>query len=157
MRASHWTAETSVRASLVATWIGIVLAVIIAAIMPYALNRVSADGASSINADWFRHAITPLYLCLIAGLAALIILLRLLASLSRGEVFTLDNVRRLRGISYCGVAIAIILALTAIFVGPWPIFGGVAAIAAFLALIMRVIKNVIDAARLIKEDNDYTI
>ena len=157
MLSSRWTAATSIRASIVATWVGIALAAVVAAALPATLDQFIRAEAGLVADTWFREVIAPLYLCLAAGLAALIILLRLLGALARDEVFTLDNVRRLRGISYCGVVIAITLALTAIFVGPWPIFAGVAAVAAFLALIMRVIKNVIDAARLIKEDNDYTI
>ena len=156
MRASHWTAATSVKASIIVTWIGIVVAVLIGCALPFAPGRITGGGYDG-GADWIRHALVPLYLCLLAGLAALVILLRLLDSLARDDVFTLDNVRRLRGISYCGFAIAVICIVAAVLVGPWPVFGGVAAVAAFLALIMRVVKNVIDAARLLKEDNDYTI
>ena len=153
MRTSHWDAATSVRASIVVTWIAVVVALGVACVLPFAPGWIT----NPAGADWVRRALVPMYLCLAAGLVALVILLRVLAALARDEVFTLANVRRLRGISYCGFAIAVVCAVAAVVVGPWPIALGVAAIAAFLGLIMRVVKNVIDAARLIKEDNDYTI
>ncbi|MCL1841625.1 MAG: DUF2975 domain-containing protein, partial [Propionibacteriaceae bacterium] len=112
MRASHWTAATSVRASIVVTWIGLVVAVGVACALPFAPGWTTG-GSYSVGAGWIRHALAPLYLCLAAGLAALVILLRLLGCLARDDVFTLDNVRRLRGISYCGFAIAIICVVAA--------------------------------------------
>jgi len=88
---------------------------------------------------------------------AVVVLLRLLHSIQKGEVFTADNVRRLRLISYSGFAIALSCIVGAIITPTHLSFIILAAIASFLGLLMRVIKNVIDAARLLKEDADFTI
>lgn len=94
------------------------------------------------------------YLC--AGPAALLLwyLDRLLGSLSRGEVFTRENISRLRRISWCCGAVAVICLGAAWFFFPFLL---VSAAAAFMCLILRVIKNVFQEALALKEENDFTI
>jgi hypothetical protein len=164
MNKPRWSTAMSIRASLIVTWIGGAVAIAVAIAMPFAGHDAHLGESGPVvgyrllvDPTWFRHFLVPFYLCLACGLVALVILSRLLRALVRDEVFTLDNVRRLRAISYCGVAIAVVCVVEGVWLGPWQIAWAVAALAAFMALIVRVIKNVIDAARLIKEDNDFTI
>jgi len=156
MVTKHWDAAKSTRASIVCTWIAIAGAVAVAVILPF-LPSVTQSGPVRVDSDWIRSALPPIYLCLAAGLIALVLLLRLLYGISHDQVFTLDNVKRLRLISYCGFAIALICLLAGILIHALIAWTLIALVAAFLGLIMRVIKNVIDAARLLKEDSDYTI
>ena len=107
--------------------------------------------------EFVIRAAGPLYACLGFGIAALIVLLRLLGDIRREKVFTVSNVNRLRLISYCGFAIMVSCIVGAVIASPRPVFVFLALVAGFLGLIMRVVKNVIDAARLLKEDADFTI
>jgi len=151
-----WNIRRSTTLTLVVTWVGLVLGIAcIPALIP--ILRVTEISDALPDTDSVVRYASPLYVCLGFGIVALVILLRLLGDIRRSEVFTLANVRRLRLISYCGFAIAgagIVGAFVAI---PRPFFVFLAIIAGFLGLLMRVIKNVIDAARLLKEDADFTI
>ncbi|MDR2929740.1 MAG: DUF2975 domain-containing protein [Propionibacteriaceae bacterium] len=149
-------ASVSTLVTLVVTWIGLGGAVaLIPAIVPI-LHQFGTPSGPLSDAVVVRAAVC-LYCCLAIGVAALIILLLLLTSIRRGEVFTAANVARLRLISYCGFAIMVVCVIGAIITQPRPVFLFVALVAGFLGLVMRVVKNVIDAARLLKEDADYTI
>jgi hypothetical protein len=93
--------------------------------------------------------------CCVPALLALVSLDRLLGSIGRGEVFIAKNVRALRLISWCCFAEALLLAAAA-----WMfslILFSLSIAAAFFGLILRVVKNVIEAAVLIKAENDLTI
>ncbi len=151
-----WDARKSTTLTIVVAWIGLVGAVAaIPALVPV-LKMIRVEGTIFDDA-FVQRATFPLYGCLFAGIAAMIILLRLLGDIRRGEVFTSDNVRRLRIISYCGFVIMAVCLVGAIITQPRPFFILLGLIAGFLGLVMRVVKNVIDAARLLKEDADYTI
>ncbi|MCL2783802.1 MAG: DUF2975 domain-containing protein [Propionibacteriaceae bacterium] len=151
-----WDATKSVTLSIVVTWVGLALAVACLPMLVPILKSIRVAG-TVFDSSFVAHAVGPLYACLAIGIAALIILLRLLGDIRRGDVFTAANVRRLRLISYCGFAIMVACAVGGAIAVPRPIFILLGLIAGFLGLLMRVIKNVIDAARLLKEDADFTI
>lgn len=95
-----------------------------------------------------------LYLAAVCGLVCLWALHRLLLNIRKDEVFTAQNCKCLRLISWCCLLAAI----------PFGVFGiwrslsfVVALAAAFFGLILRVLKNVFDKAVELKEENDYTI
>jgi len=151
-----WDARKSTTLSLVVTGIALVLAPISGVFLIPALRSYDIGGMVLTDA-FIARAAGPLYACLAAGMGALVVLWRLLWDIRRGEVFTSANVRRLRLISYCGFVIMLACAVGTIISPWWPAFVLLAAIAGFLGLLMRVVKNVIDAARLLKDDADYTI
>jgi hypothetical protein len=95
------------------------------------------------------------YACCVPALVALFCLDRLLANIMKDAVFTAENVKALRAISWCCFAGAFILTVTALYFAP--ILLVVAAVAAFFGLIVRVVKNVINAAVALKSENDFTI
>jgi len=156
MATPHWDATKSTRLSIACTWLAIAGAVAVAVILPF-LPGVDQSGPVRVDSTWIKSALPPIYLCLAAGLVALALLLRLLYAISHDQVFTRDNVRRLRLISYCGFAIAVICLVAGLVIHALIAWTLIALVAAFLGLIMRIIKNVIDAARLLKEDADFTI
>ena len=94
------------------------------------------------------------YLCAPAAAVLLLCLHRLLAEISRGEVFTTGNIALLRRCSWCCMAVA---AVCLLFTWAFFPFLLVSAAAAFIGLILRVMKNVFQQALAIKEENDYTI
>jgi len=150
-----WSARRSTTLSIVVAWVALVLGV--AAIPLLVPLLTMADVGAIFGHSFVARAAAPLYICLACGIIAVIIVLRLLGDIRRGEVFTVANVRRLRLISYCGFVIFLACVVGAIVTRPWLIFIALGLVAAFLGLLMRVIKNVVDAARLLKEDADFTI
>ena len=79
---------------------------------------------------------------------------RLLANIRKEEVFTEKNTRYLRGMSWCCLAAGVIFLVSSFYYLP---FFALCAAAVFMALILRVIKNVFAQAEEIKKENDYTI
>lgn len=79
---------------------------------------------------------------------------RLLANIRREEVFTGQNTAYLRGMSWCCVIAGLIFFISGFY---YPAFFALCAAAVFMALILRVIKNIFAQAEEIKKENDYTI
>ncbi|HIV86976.1 MAG TPA: DUF2975 domain-containing protein [Candidatus Pygmaiobacter gallistercoris] len=79
---------------------------------------------------------------------------RLLQRIGRSEVFVRANERALRRISWCCLIEAAICVLSCLYYLP---FLFVAIAAGFMALIVRVIKNVFAEAIALKDENDFTI
>jgi len=161
-----WTKTKSATLTLVCTRVLIGIVIAIAAALPFLLSNGSAGGfygASSeagilyvgMPAVTVRAIYVCAYACFVPIFVALLSLDLLLRNLRKDAVFTRVNVRCLRIISWCCFAVAVIM-----FCG-WPsisyVLIFVAAAAAFFGLLMRVVKNVIDAACEIKDENDFTI
>jgi hypothetical protein len=123
--------------SIVVTGIGLATAAICLPFLIPLLRLFRVDG-SVYDEAFVTRAAGPLYVCLVFGIAAMVILLMLLLDIRRGQVFTLANVRRLRLISYCGFAIMAACIVAAIIAVPRPLFIIVAAIAGLMGLLMRV-------------------
>jgi Flp pilus assembly protein TadB len=81
-------------------------------------------------------------------------LFRLLRRIETGQVFTADNVELLRRISWSCFAGAIIALISLFYYYPW-VFVAVAA--AFMGLIVRVVKNVVAQAVELQNEADYTV
>jgi len=81
-------------------------------------------------------------------------LYRLVSRIGREEIFTEENIRGLRRISWMCFAVAFLCLASALY---YRLFLIVAAGAILMGLLIRVIKNVFVRAREIKEENDYTI
>jgi hypothetical protein len=139
---------------MVVGWIALGAAV---ACLPLVIPLLNVVRTPTWGEDFVWRSAGPVYACLVGGIGALVVLLVLLRDIRRGEVFTRANVARLRLISYCGFAILAACVVGALVSPAWAVFVLLAAVAGFLGLLMRVIKNVIDAARLLKEDADFTI
>ncbi len=90
---------------------------------------------------------------LVAG-AMLVLLYRLLYFIGLGQVFTVKNVGLLRGISWCCFVGAAICAASTFYYALWGLVG---LAAAFVGLIVRVVKNVMAQAVCLKEENDFTV
>lgn len=81
-------------------------------------------------------------------------LLLLLRRIEAGQVFNLKNVERLRRISWCCFAGAGIAVISAVYYFPWAFL---AVAAAFMGLIVRVVKNVVAQAVELQDEVDSTI
>ncbi|NLW92536.1 MAG: DUF2975 domain-containing protein [Syntrophomonadaceae bacterium] len=81
-------------------------------------------------------------------------LLQLLRRIEAGQVFITENVECLRRISWCCFAGAGVAAVSGFYYLAW-LFVFVAA--AFMGLIVRVVKNVVAQAVALKDESDYTV
>jgi len=151
-----WDSTKSVTLSIVVTWVGLAGGLACVPLLVPALKLLRPQQIA-MDASYIVRVSAPLYVCLAFGMVALVVLLFLLRDIRRGAVFTPANVHRLRLISYCGFAIMVACVVGALISPLHPIFVFLAVIAGFLGLLMRVVKNVIDTARLLKEDADFTI
>ena len=94
------------------------------------------------------------YLCSILAWVLLWKLWGLLAAIRAGEVFSEANVSRLRAVSWCCFGAALITLLSCLYYLPF-LFAAVAA--AFVGLIVRIVKNVFRQALDMKSELDLTI
>ena len=171
-----WTKAKSATLSLICTRILIGMIILVAVMLPLLIPVFSffSNSAMVVNGSNFyggspdagmlyvgmsADSVKAIFICAYASIApALIALLALdmvLRNIRKELVFVRVNVKGLRIISWCCFAIAIIMLCGEPFISYVLFF--VAATAAFFGLLMRVVKNVIDAACEIKDENDYTI
>lgn len=147
-----WTKDTSIRLSVLFTRLFFALLVLGLFLVPQLVSWFIRDAGG--RPVFIGRVSAAFYCC--AGPAAVLLwsLDRLLAGLSRGEVFTAGNIALLRRCSWCCMVVA---AVCLVFTAALFYFLLVAAAASFMGLILRVIKNVFQQAMELKEENDYTI
>lgn len=95
-----------------------------------------------------------IYLCSVFAWLLLFHLWKLLSNMKKGLVFIEDNVKRLRVVSWCCVGAAVICLISCAFYLPF-LFVSIAA--AFMALIVRIVKNVFQQANAMKSELDFTV
>lgn len=94
------------------------------------------------------------YICCPAAWCALFSIHRLCTNIIHKEVFILKNVSYMRTLSWCCAFVALTCFVAGFFYVPFFVFSlG----AAFMMLILRVLKNVMAAATKIKCENELTI
>ena len=147
-----WNAKRSVILSCICTKIVIVFSVLFLLTAPYWVG-LYVDYASK-NTDIKNPLIFTVYAAGIVSLVLLFSLNKLLSYIRNENVFIFDNVKLLRAISWCCFVVAVILLFSGFYYILF-LFGAVAA--GFFGLILRVVKNVIEQAVIIKNENDFTI
>lgn len=100
------------------------------------------------------YFLTTTYLASVPAVAAFWHLYGLLRDISSSVVFTAQNVARLRVLSWCCIAAGLICLASALYYLPFLLL---AVAAAFIGLILRVVKNVFEQAVALKNENDFTI
>ena len=95
-----------------------------------------------------------LLLCCIPAMGALLWLHKLLSNISDSRVFVDENVTLLRRISWCCFLAAGITLVSSRF---YLVFLLISVAAAFMGLILRVVKNVIQQAVILRTENELTI
>jgi len=122
--------------------------------------------AEKSNGVALRQAVLNLFLiscypCSALGIATLILLIKMLKRIKASNPFCVENVRALRLISYFCFAVAVITlgaGISSYVLGDFYIpFFFVSIPAAFFGLILRVVKNVMQSALEIREENDLTV
>ena len=130
----------------------IVLCFISLFIMPYGAKIYRQ--VSLMNDDVTIPLLITFYSCAAVGFVILFVLDRLVANISRGDVFVSGNIKLLRILSY----LCFIISLIALIFARFRIIVFVITFAAaFFGLILRVIKNCFEEAVQLREENDFTI
>lgn len=101
-----------------------------------------------------KTVIPTFYACVPFAAAALYMLIRLLLNIINEVIFTSLNVKYLKWISYACYAVMLITAVTGIFYLPLLIIGFATGV---VGTMLRVVKNLMDSAVALKEENDMTI
>lgn len=147
-----WNSNKSVLVSSVCTKIVIVIVIIVTVMSPYLVKNYVAFTMK--DPDIIIPLIMTIIACAVPGLIALFSLDRLLTNIKMKEVFIEKNVRHLRVISWCSFAVSIVSLVSGFY---YLLFLLISIAAAFFGLILRVVKNVIEEAMIIKNENDLTI
>lgn len=148
-----WNSRKSILLSKICTliFLAAVLIVLITApwIMDWAVHR-----SISILPEHKPFFLITIYSGGVLACILLIRLYQLLHNISKEQVFVSKNIFLLRQISWVCYGGGIIAFVSAIYYQPW---GFVCVAAAFVGLIIRVIKNIMQQAIMIKEENEFTI
>ena len=81
-------------------------------------------------------------------------LYKMLHNIQQGVIFSIENTASLRLVSWAGFFAAVFLLAAAL---RWPILIAASGVVGFLGLFVRVIKNMLSEAIILKEENDFTI
>ena len=151
--APFWSDKKSLVLSKVCVIVFMALLLTCAVLASWIVNRLNSLSIAARAAGRTLFLIT-LYVGCVPAAALLICLYVLLHRISAQRVFVGENTECLRHISWCCFAGAIICIVSALYYIPW-LAVGVAA--AFMGLIVRVIKNVVAKAVSLQDDADFTI
>ncbi|MDR0347192.1 MAG: DUF2975 domain-containing protein [Coriobacteriales bacterium] len=149
-----WDKDRSLILSQISTRIIMVLGVALAVVLPFLCMSDFFVGRAFVREENVMLIMPAYYAFCVPAYTALLSLDRLLTAVKRGRVFTKDNVRYLRIISWACFAAAFVLAASS-FVSI--VFFALAVIATFFGVVLRVVKNLFAAAVALQDENDYTI
>lgn len=154
-----WNRKRSVTLSIVVClmFVGVLTALLFLA--PWLINvwftvyRGWKENGAAIQ-DVSTLFIACFYPCALFAYVTLYSLLRVLFNIKKEDIFVSSNVKYLRRISWCCFAVAIITLVGGFFYVPFLL---IAVAAAFMGLMLRIIKNVMQNAVEINEENELTI
>lgn len=144
--------KRSIRITSVLIKAAIILCTASLFLMPYAAKMYEMVSFQKDNVT--VPLLVTFYICATIGFVILFVLDRLIRNIGNDKVFTDENVKLIRILSYCCFAISVVTLLFArlrilVFV--------ITFAAAFIGLILRVIKNCFSEAIRLREENDFTI
>ena len=152
MKQPRWTPKHSVVLSLAVTYLGAAALLVMMFALP-AYMRWYFVGYR-VAPRVFDPTLAVFYACCPAGWAAIAALLRLLRNMRAERVFVPQNIKLLRLLSWCCVYVSVASFVAAWWYIPFALFFAAAGV---LAILLRVIKNVMAAATRLREENDLTI
>lgn len=100
----------------------------------------------------FVHIVS--YVLLTVFMFADVLMVFLLLRVHKGKVFTPISVSLIRGVSWCCLGVSSLFALLGIY---FQLAFIMAFLALFLGICIRVMKNVVEQATIIKDENDLTV
>ncbi len=144
---------TSVTSAKVTRAITVVFCLILTALMLFGPKLLHLY-FGYLAAGLAQKVLLAFYLCCPAAWAALVSILRLMTNIIREKIFTPQTVFSMRLLSWCCAYVALVCLIFGFFWAPLLVF---ALGAAFMTLILRVLKNVMARAGELRAENDLTI
>jgi len=148
-----WNDSKSLYLSKVSVWLFMVLLLVCAILAPRLVSRLLLMSYAARDAGRIFFLVT-IYAGSIPAAALLVIFNVFLRRIGRGIVFVRENIVSLRQISWCCFTGAFICIISAFYYLPWLAIG---VAAAFMGLILRVVKNVFAKAVSLQDDAELTI
>jgi len=148
-----WSDKNSLLLSKICVIVFTLLLITCAVFAPWIVKRLILFSVLADTAGSTLFLVTIYLGCIPAG-ALLVCLYLLLRRIGAERVFVRENTECLRHISWCCFAGALICLASALYYVPW---FAVSVAAAFMGLIVRVIKNVVAKAVSLQDDADFTI
>ena len=148
-----WNDSKSLMLSKVCVIAFMAILLICMSIAPLLVARLTAISISAGSAGRWLFLVT-VYTGSIPAAALLICLFMLLVRIGKGSVFVRENTASLRYISWCCFAGSVICLASALYYTPWLAIG---ISAAFVGIVMRVVKNVFAKAVSLQDDASLVI
>jgi len=148
-----WNESKSLMLSKVSVWLFMALLVVCLVLAPRLVARLIFMSSPASDAGNALFLLT-IYAGAIPAGALLAVFNIFLSRIGKGIVFARENIRSLRQISWCCFIGAVICTLSALYYLPWLAIG---VAAAFMGLIVRVVKNVFSKAVSLQDDAELTI
>lgn len=148
-----WNDSKSLILSKVSVWLFMALLLACIILAPRLVARLISMSGPASDAGSTLFLVT-IYAGSIPAGALLVVLNSFLHRIGKGIVFDRKNIGSLRQISWCCFAGAAICTISAIYYPPWLAIG---IAAAFVGLILRVVKNVFSKAVALQDDAELTI
>lgn len=151
-----WNSKRSVKLSLVVCFFTIILIVFLSVFANNFAIKYFDYGYASDHTQYLKYIgfVGSFYPCAFLGIVAVISLIKILFRIKNGNPFCKENVKSLKLISWCCFIVALITCLGSLLYLPLAI---ITVAAGFFGLILRVVKNVIQSAVELKNENDLTI
>ena len=149
-----WNGEKSIilRKLCVLLFMGLLLAAVVTA--PWLTHWFVEFSQAGLKGEEAVYFMTTIYVGFVPAAFLLYSLFKLLRRIETGQVFTAENVELLRRISWsCFVGAGVAL-ISLFYYYPWFF---IAVAAAFMGLIVRVVKNVVAQAVELKDEADYIV
>ena len=150
-----WNRKKSIYVSIAVCWFILAALILIAILAPFFLKDFYMLFGGRIPSAHLDYVILGCYYpCAAFGILADVTLLKMLSRIEKDNPFCKENVKGLKIISICCFVVGIIT-----FVGSFSYrpFFFVTSAALFVGLILRVVKNVMQTAVEMREENDLTI
>ncbi len=151
-----WSCSKSIRLTRIMIMIFLALLVAMDCGGMY-LSKLLYDTVYSLNREIATVGLILglIYVCSIPAYVTLYCLYRLIANIDKGQVFVVENVSALRLVSWCCIFVSGVCFLSGVMI--WYTLLLVSAAAGFMALIVRVVKNIFEQAIEMKDELDFTI
>lgn len=154
-----WNSKKSVTLSIIVCFIFVAVLTFGVFFGPYGMELwLTLYRGFNKNGEALQNLIKIFKCCfypsVIFAYTTLYCLIKLLFNIKKQEIFISRNVSYLRMISWCCFAVALITLIGGFFYIPFLL---IAVAAAFVGLMLRVVKNVMQNAVEIKEENELTI
>jgi hypothetical protein len=150
---SMWNEEKSI---ILTKWCIVIFMVLLAAVAVSApwLTDWFLDVSRAGQDEHRAYFMATIYVGFVPAAYLLYSLFKLLRRIEAGQVFTDENVELLRRISWSCFAGAVVALISVFYYTPW-VFVAIAA--AFMGLIVRVVRNVVAQAVELKNEADYIV